>query len=301
MSGIAPTTLQSYQAAFKLIIRHGVRTGVLPARLTVAQFADIPIFRWAALIKAFAVQPTNRRSYARQAYSALLLFPSLHLLRFEQSLRQLKRFWNVSTPRYSSFYDCRVLIKTLMSTDFTVSEEALRLRAIITMGILSLFRGIDLARTTRDIERGAVYFVSSRRKGRLVHQRYPVHKLEPAAVCPQNALDSYITATADYNGPELFVSLTEPRRAIKSDTINAITTKFLQEHNLQGFTAHSTRGASVTALILLGVDPHVVCALGDWKSYDCFRLFYDRVRACLPFTQVLVPKPSQGDQPRLPM
>ena len=111
----------------------------------------------------------------------------------------------------------------------------------------------------------------------------------------------HIAATSDYNGPELFVSLTDPRRAIKSDTINAITTKFLQEHNLQSFTAHSTRGASVTALILLGVDPHVVCALGDWKSYDFFRLFYDRVRACLPFTQVLVPKPSQGDQPRLPM
>ena len=87
----------------------------------------------------------------------------------------------------------------------------------------------------------------------MVHQRYPVHKLEPAAVCPQNALDSYIAATSDYNGPELFVSLTEPRRAIKSDTINAITTKFLQEHNVQGFTAHSTRGASVTVLILLGV------------------------------------------------
>ena len=120
-------------------------------------------------------------------------------------------------------------------------------------------------------------------------------------VCTQNALDAYIAATADYNSTELFVTLTEPRQAIKSDTINAISTKFLAEQNLHGFTAHSTRGASVTALILLGVDPHIVCALGDWKSYNCFRLYYDRVRACLPFTQILVPKPSQGDQPRLPM
>ena len=89
-------------------------------RITPAQFTNIPIFRWAALIKALAVLATNRHSYARQAYAALLLLPSLHLLRFEQLLRQLKRFWNVSTPRYSAFYDCRVLIKTLMSTDFTV-------------------------------------------------------------------------------------------------------------------------------------------------------------------------------------
>ena len=86
------------------------------------------------------------------------------------------------------------------------------------MRILSLFRGIDLARTTGDIQRGAVYFASSRRKGKLVHQCYPVHKLGPATVCPQNALDTYTTATANYNGPELFASLAEPRRAIKSDT-----------------------------------------------------------------------------------
>ena len=51
---------------FKLLIRHGVRTGVPPMRITPAQFADIHIFRLAALIKAFAVLATNRRSYARQ-------------------------------------------------------------------------------------------------------------------------------------------------------------------------------------------------------------------------------------------
>ena len=75
-----------------------------------------------------------------------------------------------------------------------------------------------------------------------------------------SALGAYIAATANYNGPELFVSLSRPRHAVKSDTINAVTTKFLAEHNLHDFTAHSTRGASVTVLILPGVDPHVVCA-----------------------------------------
>ena len=41
-------------------------------------------------------------------------------------------------------------------------------------------------------------------------QLAPFHKLQPAAVCPQNVLDAYIAATADYTGPELLVSLTEP-------------------------------------------------------------------------------------------
>ena len=297
-SDISEETLKRYQQPYKKFIRFGVRSGVLPSQLTPAELFSIPLWRWAALIKAFAA---DNRSHARHAYAALLLFPTLHQLRFEPSLKSIKKLWNVSVPKYSSFYDCRLLLATLMSTDFTVSEETLRLRAIVTMRILSLFRGIDLARTTRDVQRGAVYFVNSRRKGRLVHQRYPVHRLEPASICPQRALDDYIAATADYDGPELFVSLTQPRRPLRADTINSITTKFLKDHNLKGFSAHSTRGAAVTALILLGVDPHVVCALGDWKNYDCFRVYYDRVRSCLPFTQILVPKHRHGDQPRLPL
>ena len=66
----------------------------------------------------------------------------------------------------------------------------------------------------------------------------------------------YLAATAAYDGPKLFVALSKPRCPMASDTINASTTKFLKAHKLQGFTAHSTRGAAVTALILLGTDPH---------------------------------------------
>ena len=149
---VADTTLKRYQRPFKLLIRHGIRTGVPPTRLTPAELSEVPIFRWAALVKAFAL---TCQSNARQAYAALLLFPSFHHLRFEQSLKTLKKFWNISLPKYSSFYDFRVLLMMLVATDFTVSEEALWLRAIITMRILSLFRGIDLARTARDIQRGA--------------------------------------------------------------------------------------------------------------------------------------------------
>ena len=55
----------------------------------------------------------------------------------------------------------RVLPKTPMA-DFTVSEVALRSRAIITMRILSLFRGIGLARATRDpfVSQGSVGLIS---------------------------------------------------------------------------------------------------------------------------------------------
>ena len=49
------------------------------------------------------------------------------------TLTVLERTWNTSVPKYCSFYDCCVLLKTLMTTDFTVSKEALRLRVTIPM------------------------------------------------------------------------------------------------------------------------------------------------------------------------
>ena len=115
MGDVADTALQRYQQPFKFLIRHSVRTGVPPTRLTPPELPEVPIFRWAALVKAFAFTCCSN---ACQACAALLLLPFLHHLRFEQHLKTLKKFWNISLPKYSSFYDCRVLLTTLMATDF---------------------------------------------------------------------------------------------------------------------------------------------------------------------------------------
>ena len=102
--------------------------------------------------------------------------------------------------------------------------------------------------------------------------------------------------TSSYEGNELFVSLKAPRKPIVAGTINSLTTTFLQSVGLHVFTAHSTRGSAATALILLGVDPHIVCELGDWRNYDTFRCFYNRVRALANFAQSLVPKDSDDSE-----
>ena len=175
------------------------------------------------------------RSQPSQAYAALLLFPALHQLRFEPSLKVLKKIWNIAVPKYCSFYECRILPKTLMTTDTAVSEEALRLWAATTMRILPLFHGANLARTPREIKKeSAVYFISPRRKERSVHQRYTVHKLRSSPVCPQNALDAYLAPPADYDSPELCVSLPKLRHPLTSDKINAISTNFRKAHEPQG-------------------------------------------------------------------
>ena len=114
--------------------------------------------------------------------------------------------------------------------------------------------------------------------------------------CPLYWLGVYLEMTNSYEGNELFVSLKAPRKPIVAGTINSLTTTFLRSVGLHECTAHSTRGSAATALILLGVDPHIVCELGDWRNYDTFRRFYNRVRAMTNIAQSLVPKDSEDSE-----
>ena len=255
----------------------GVRTGAIPARLEPSVFLATPVWRLATLIK-------------KNACAALILFPQFRHLCFEPSLRMFKRRWSVSVPKYHMFYNCRRLLTELSSRGDHQMESAARPHLIFTMRVFALFRGIDLARAHRSLrEQGGVCFVNARRKGRLAYELFPVHSISSRSIFPVRALNQYIAFSTDYTVDELPVSLTKPQAPFSADRVGALTTEFLKGPNLTGFTAHSTRGDPATTLILLGIDPQVIAALGDWKSYDCFCRFYDKVGESLPFTQALVP------------
>ena len=191
------------------------------------------------------------------------------------------------------YYDVPKLLQQLPYQEAR-TESQVRLRLILVFRFFALFRGIDLERTkgTDIIKHDNLWSVMSRRKGRLVHEPCPIHAMSNVALCPINWLSVYLDMTTSYEGPALFVSLKPPRRPILASTINSLTTTFLRSMGLHEFTAHSTRGSAATALILLGVDPHVVCELGDWRSYDTFRRFYNRVRAMSNVEQSLAPEAS---------
>ena len=82
---------------------------------------------------------------------------------------------------------------------------------------------------------------------------------------------------------------------LKSDTINSLYTKYLHENGLADFTAHSTRGACVTALLKKGGTPKVIQQMGDWSSEVSFNQFYNLLRSTQAWQQVLVP--DVGAQP----
>ena len=248
-----------------------------------------PITSFAYWLIQFAEKETVAE--ARCAYAALLVFSGTNTLRFESFLKRLMKKWNYSVPRYVVYYDVPKLLQQLPYQE-TRTESQVRLRLILVFRFFALSRGIDLERTKRTdiIKQDKVWFVMSRRRGRPVHEPYPIHAMSNVAFCPIYWLCVYLDMTTSYEGPALFVSLKPPRRPILASTINSVTTTFLRTMGLHEFTAHSTRGSAATALILLGVDPHVVCELGDWRSYDTFRRFPNRVLSNV--AQLLAPEAS---------
>ena len=191
------------------------------------------------------------------------------------------------------YYDVPKLLQQLPYQEAR-TESQVRLRLILVFRFFTLFRGIDLECTkhTDIIKHDKGWFVMSRRKGRPVHEPCPIHATSNGAFCPIYLLSVYMDMTTSYEGPALFVSLKPPRKTILARTINSLRSTFLRSIGLHEFTAHSTRGSAATALILFGVDPHVVCELGDWRSYDTFRRFYNRVRAMSNVAQSLAPEAS---------
>jgi integrase len=253
-------------------------------------------------VKDFAIYKSL--SQARNLFAALLMLPSCATLRFEQLMLPLKRAWNVSKPKYPVFYQVTPLLTAFQQEPLPHTEDQVRLRCILLLRLLGLFRGVDLARAQRPLDSsGQPWFLTTKRKGRLYFAQYPVHHFDPVACDPQYWLAKYVNMTSTYAGNALFVSLTSARTPLQADTINGLTTRFLSANGLTTFTAHSTRGAAATSLLSQGVEPALVQSLGDWECPKTFNKFYNRLRATQPVAQCLIqrPEPRAGGPGGLPL
>ena len=282
LESVGVETLRRYASAWEAGWQVGQTLSFWPTVFAPADLERIPLFQFTDLLKK--VVALKSESMARNLYSALCLFPCLSQLRFEPTLKAVKRNWGAAVPRYHTFYRVQPLINALAKSviwDSELTEKALRLRAILALRFFCLFRGIDLARAKRDlvITNPEVWYLKTRRKGRRKEGLYPVARISLASVCPQSCLSVYLEKSKDYSGDALFVSLTFPRRPISADTINSLTTEWLHARGLMDFTAHSTRASSATEMVAAGVNPRLVAVLGDWLSHDCFQRFYLRVQA----------------------
>ena len=87
-------------------------------------------------------------SQARHAYASLILIPGLGQLAFNPLLRQVKKQWNTSSPRYASFYNAQHPVQTLAKQPLKWNDiSQVRERLILCCRFLMLCRSVDLART----------------------------------------------------------------------------------------------------------------------------------------------------------
>jgi integrase len=254
---VTPETFDRYESAWQKFLSIGIANQWLVplSDHILFQLENYPLWKFSAwLVEMSNHHPLHE---VRNAYSGLLLIPGVEQLRFEGTLRPLKRKWSQTRPKYDAFYEVDTLIQILMEGPMPTSEEGVRRQLILLLRLLCLFRGVDLARAKNNLViKQGLWYIPMIRKGRKSYANYPVPSIEPFRVNPRFWLQKYILMTAG-RGTHLFWTLPGkgPMKPLASGTINAITTRFLHANGLSDFTAHSTRGAAATTLLARGVPP----------------------------------------------
>ena len=145
---------------------------------------------------------------ARNLYSALVSHPACQQLRFESTLLRTKRQWNASAPTYDRFYNLHPILMRLQSAPSPISEGEVRLRVIVLLRLLCLFRGCDLHTARRNIDRSAQpWMLQSRRKGRVLYgatlRKYPSPPTLglQRGTMPQNISQGWVPTPPGFSAP----------------------------------------------------------------------------------------------------
>ena len=228
-------TFWRYDKAWNLLVPAVLRAKLVSNPTRFMEWEGIPLYKLALVV---AAQARERSLFeGRNMYAALMLFPCFQALCFEKALARVKRAWNAAHPKYHWFYDVSSLL-TVIARDVVSTEEDARLRCILLLHFLALFRGCDLAAASRLLRCTAQpWFLHTTRKGRQFPAWYHVHTITPGTLCPQRAIQRYVEFTSDYIGDALFISLTLPRRPLYANRINSLTSQFLKQQGIQVFTA----------------------------------------------------------------
>jgi hypothetical protein len=188
LASLAKPTLKRYENAWKRFLAFVEHTclktelnltflSTAPAphilKLLVQFVENIPLWKMALELQAFMAATSV--SQARNCYSALVALPPLQQLKFEVVMKPLKRKFNVSKPRYDIFYDVEPILRDFQLEEKPCDEVSIRLRLILLLRLLCMFRGVDLARAHRNVRKGSLpYFLETQKKGRQYYAWYPM-------------------------------------------------------------------------------------------------------------------------------
>ena len=98
-------------------------------------------------------------------------------------------------------------------------------------------------------------------------------------ICPVSNIKLYIENTKDIRGEErgLFISYVPPHKAVSSKTIARWVSSFLQDSGVDpSYGAHSTRSASTSKALKLGMSLADIGRAAGWTSASVFRRHYKK-------------------------
>ena len=170
---------------------------------------------------------------AKYAYSAVVLLPGYDFLKFSPLLKNCKRDWFSSQPKYATFWDAQPVLKKLIRQKINWKNESqVRDRLILVLRLLQLCRSIDLSRMWRTMSQvGNEFYIKIQRKGALRPTWEQLLELPSGQsdICPVALALAYVDLTKRHcpDGSLLFRSVTSPYAPLSANSIGRITRNLL--------------------------------------------------------------------------
>jgi len=203
-------------------------------------------------------------------------------------------------PRYDSTWNLQTLFDYVKSLgpNSQLSLPVLREKCVTLLKITMIARSSDIDKikfSTIEIDEERMCFQMNRPKN--------FRKGDPGQIsisrlsndedlCPVVTLLEYLERTSGNHRPndKIFLSVRPPYKEIDVQTIAKDTLRMMEKAgiDISKFKAHSTRSASSSRAIDLGVSVDEVMEQGRWKSRSVFQRFYNRSQKKRNFTDLLI-------------
>lgn len=193
-------------------------------------------------------------------------------------------------PKHQGYWDVDVVLQflTTLGDNKSLRLSDLNLKIAMLMALISVDRSSDLVKlslTHSQFSPGrAVFTLTELRKQVRPGHRCPYLIISPfegdRTLCPLQTLNSYLNRTSGLrrvaNQGPLFISFIKPHNPVYSATIARWLKSVITRAGIEGFTGHSTRGATSTKAVTTGLSVQDVLEMADWSRETTFRRIYYR-------------------------
>ena len=191
-------------------------------------------------------------------------------------------------PKFCFVWDVEIVLRYLKALGSALSDKMLTLKVTMLLALASVCRAHEIRFLDRDFmvrteEKFVFHFGVITKTARPRKMRPPVqfHKLsQDPSLCVHKTLDQYLEKCKEWgvDKGQLLVSHKSPHGPISTSTVSRwlLDTLKLAVIDVKKFKGHSTRSASSSKGVSLGLSTKVIMERGHWSRESTFQKFYYR-------------------------